>query len=112
MILHLHLKKEFFDAIKAGTKKFEYRAFDKYTYSWEVKRNVLYDQKAFSSIRLYCGYPHSTDSARILNRAYKGMTVDTITHHHFGDKPIKVFVIDVSEPLIWSLIRDVKKLET
>lgn len=89
-ILHLHLKGEYFDAIKNGSKTEEYRLVS----TWS---RVM--SKSFDEIRLYRGYPKSTDLERVLRRKFKGFTVKQIVHPHFGDAPVSVYAIDVTEAM-------------
>ncbi|ENQ7930089.1 ASCH domain-containing protein, partial [Escherichia coli] len=42
------------------------------------------------------GYPKRDDSSRRIDVPYDGYEVKTITHPHFGDKPVKVFAIKVN----------------
>lgn len=41
------------------------------------------------------GYPRKDDTSRRLDVKYSGYEIKTITHPHFGDKPVKVFAIKV-----------------
>lgn len=89
--LILPLKAEYFDAIRDGSKLEEYRLVNDY---W-IKRLV---GRSFSKIVLTKGYPKSGDAERRITRKWRGYVSKTITHPHFGDKPVDVFAIDVSEP--------------
>jgi hypothetical protein len=91
--LHLHLKGEYFDAIKRGEKTEEYRLNNPY---WSDL--IIRGQHEFTTIRLYRGYPKAGDTEKILDRAYNGHIIKTIQHKHFGPKPVVVFSIDVSVP--------------
>ena len=86
--LTLPLKREYFDAIKAGTKPEEFRLDTPYWRQRLVGRE--YDQ-----IVLTLGYPKADDTARRLVRPWRGFTIKTITHPHFGDDPVRVFAINV-----------------
>ena len=89
--LTLALKGEYFDEIKAGTKTEEYRLMG---YFWALRlENRRYDQ-----IILTRGYPKRTDAARRLVLPWRGYTIKTITHPHFGSAPVLVYAIDVSGP--------------
>jgi hypothetical protein len=90
--LTLALKAEFFDAIRDGSKLKEYRLVNEY---W-TKRLV---GRAFSSIVLTKGYPSRTEHQRRLRRAWRGYAVETITHPFFGPDPVRVYAIDVSQPI-------------
>jgi len=86
--LHLNLKAEYFDAIKDGSKLFEYRRCTPY---W-IKRLV---GKEFGRVFIKRGYPAHGDMDRTLVRAWAGYEVQTITHPHFGPDPVEVFAIRV-----------------
>lgn len=88
--LHLALKGEYFDAIKAGTKTEEYRLL---TLHWA---NRLED-RSYDRIVLTRGYPRRDDAARRLVLPWQGYTIKTITHPHFGPYPVTVYAIDVRE---------------
>lgn len=87
--LHLNLKAEYFDAIAAGDKTEEYRLMTPY---WQ-RRLAGRD---FAQIVLKKGYPSRGDTARQLTRPWAGLAVKTITHPHFGHKPVQVFAIKVN----------------
>lgn len=89
-VLHLPLKREYFEAIKAGTKTEEYRLCTQY---WSMRLIRPYDQ-----IVLTLGYPARDDHARRIVRPWRGYTIKTITHPHFGPEPVEVFAIDVRTP--------------
>lgn len=89
MQLHLPLKAEYFLAIQAGEKLEEYREVNPY---WS-KRLIGRDYK---SMVLTWGYPKGDDSARRIVLPYFGYVIKTLTHPHFGPKPLQVFAIDVS----------------
>ena len=86
--LVLNLKAEYFNAIKDGTKAEEYRLQTEY---W--KRRL--DNRVFSHIELRMGYPKRGDLSRIIVMPWRGMRSATITHPHFGNKPVSVFAIKV-----------------
>jgi hypothetical protein len=88
-ILRLHLKGEYFHAIKAGTKPFEYRLASK----WQKRL----ESKQWDVIHLYLGYPKEGDESRILRRKWSGFKVVTRTHPHFGPEPVEVCAIDVTK---------------
>jgi hypothetical protein len=87
--LHLSLKAEYFDAIRDGTKLKEYRLTTPY---WRRRLEM----RAYSRIVLTKGYPSRTEHHRRLTRAWRGYTIETITHPFFGPEPVNVFAIDVS----------------
>lgn len=86
--LHLNLKGEYFDAIKAGTKTHEFRLAEKWT-----KRLA---GKSFDRILIKRGYPKSGDTERIIERPWRGYELQTITHPHFGPSPVVVLAIRVN----------------
>lgn len=88
--LHLPLKGEYFDQIKAGDKEFEYRQNTPY---WRKRlRNRQYD-----NIVLTRGYPKRDDRERRMVLPFKGYHTEVITHPHFGAEPVEVFAIDVRQ---------------
>ena len=89
MILHLPLKREYFDAIKAGTKKFEYRLYNGY---WKKRIKG----KVFDGIVLTVGYPKRGDKDHRIERPWRGFDVIQITHPQFDDKEVTVFAIKVN----------------
>ena len=89
--LILPLKGIYFDQIKAGEKVLEYGLVTPF---WQKRLQG----QTFSKIILTRGYPKRDDLARRMERKWKGFTVQTITHEHFGPSPVSVFAIDVSEP--------------
>lgn len=90
--LTLPLKAEYFDAIKHGRKVEEYRLVTDY---WR-KRLV---GRSYDRIVLTKGYPSRDDHDRRLVLPWRGYTVKTITHPHFGPDPVEVFAIDVFAPI-------------
>lgn len=86
MNLHLNLKFEYFDAIKAGTKIFEYRDI---TPRWEKR---LIDRK-YTNIILKRAYPKKDDVESHIILPYRGYERQVIIHKHFGNKPKEVFAI-------------------
>jgi hypothetical protein len=86
--LHLNLKGEYFDQIKAGTKLFEYRLAAKW-----AKR---LEGKTFGCIYIKRGYPKTGDQERIIERPWRGFELQTRTHPHFGADPVEVFAIRVN----------------
>ena len=85
--LHLHLKAEYFDAIKRGEKTEEFRLFS----TWNGKLKTSYDK-----IILYRGYPKAGDHDKRMERPWRGWTLKTITHKHFGPEPVLVYAIRVN----------------
>ncbi|WP_313030384.1 ASCH domain-containing protein [Brucella sp.] len=94
MKLHLSLKREYFDAIKAGTKVEEYRLVTDY---WTKRLHNMWGSKlSFDGIVLTKGYPKREDTERRIELPWLGFVRKTITHPHFGPNPVEVFAIDVS----------------
>jgi hypothetical protein len=92
--LVLPLKREYFEQIKAGTKKDEFRLHNAF---WQ-KRLV---GKSFDRVILTLGYPKRDDHARRLVLPWNGYRECTIQHPLFGADPVFVFAIDVSgAPLV------------
>lgn len=90
--LHLNLKKEYFDAIVAGTKPFEYRLRSRF---W----SKIIEGKEFDKVLVKSGYPPAGDPNRISARKWLGYEIQTITHPHFGPDPVEVFAIHVGVAL-------------
>ena len=89
-ILHLNLKAEYFDQIKDGSKKEEYRLYNDY---W--RKRLLF--RKYAGILIKRGYPKRGDASKTIERLWRGWTIKEITHPHFGDKPVQVFAIRVNE---------------
>lgn len=88
-ILVLPIKREYFEQIRDGVKPEEFRLANDY---WR-KRLV---GQSFDAIELTLGYPARDNKERRLRKPWRGFIEKTITHPHFGDKPVQVFAIDVS----------------
>ena len=88
-ILHLNLKKQYFNEIKSGNKKFEYRLASPY---W--KKRIV--GREFDKIVLYSGYPRKDDRSRRITRRWAGYQIKIIRHDFFGPKPVEVFSIRVN----------------
>lgn len=86
--LTLPLNGVYFDQIKAGTKTEEYRLVTPYWSKRLVGRSYL-------SVVFTKGYPKADDRERRIKRIWRGYTVKTITHPHFGPDPVEVFAIFV-----------------
>lgn len=87
MKLHLHVKTCFFNAIKSGEKKKEYRLDNEY---WR-KRLIGRD---YDGILIYNAYLPG-DHNRIA-MPFVGWVLETITHPHFGPEPVRCFAIHVT----------------
>lgn len=92
-ILRLNLKREYWEAIRDGTKNYEYRQANLY---WMRRLS----SNTYDEIHLCLGYPNRGETERILKRRWVASPpVIKITHKHFGQRPVNVFAIDVSEAL-------------
>jgi hypothetical protein len=83
----------YFDQIRDGTKRDEYRRVGPY---WDKRlRSRSYDR-----VVLTRGYPKGggVEGVTRLTRQYYGWVVVRITHPHFGPEPVRVYAIDVSTP--------------
>lgn len=87
--LTLSLKAEYFHAIKAGTKPEEFRLRTPY---WRKRL----EGRTFDRIVLTLGYPAADNQERRLVLPWRGLRETTITHPHFGPKPVEVFAIKVA----------------
>ncbi len=90
--LILPLKREYFEAIREGTKTEEYRRCTPY---WQ--RRIASPFIPYERIVLTLGYPARDDLSRRLIRPWQGYAIKTITHPHFGPDPVKVYAINVQE---------------
>lgn len=84
--LILHVRKEYFNKIKNGEKKFEYRLFNDY---WKKRL----DNKEFDNVIIQLGYPKVSEKDKTLKFKYQGYKIEKIKHKEFGAKPVKVFAI-------------------
>lgn len=85
MILHMTIKRQYFDEIKAGVKKKEYREVKPF---WDKKLKG----KKYTHILFQNGY--RSDSPRIMVE-YKGYNVEEITHPFFNNITLNVYAIDL-----------------
>lgn len=85
-ILTLNLKKEYFEDIKNGLKKEEYRIVKPY---WE-KRLI---GKNYDKVIVKMGYPKNDEVDKILEFTWSGFIKKEITHREFGSDPVWVFAI-------------------
>ena len=88
MDLVLPLKAEYFNEIKSGKKTEEYRLCNDY---WEKRL----EHRHYSRVVLMLGYPKKSDSEKRIIKPYRGFVKRTITHPHFGTKPVQVYAIAV-----------------
>lgn len=87
--LILHVKREYWEQMRDGVKRREYRLATPY---WE-KRLVW---RSYAEVEIWCGYPPASDTSKLLRFVWRGCYRETITHPHFGAEPVEVFSIDVS----------------
>lgn len=87
-ILILNLKREYFEEIKTGIKKEEYRLCTPY---WKKRL----ENKNFEDLIIRLGYPKRGDKEKELTFPYKGYEIKIITHPHFGNVPAKVYAIKI-----------------
>lgn len=87
--LFLPLKREYFEAIRDGSKTEEYRLVGKY---WDGRLNG----RTFARVILTLGYPARDNHERRLVLPWRGYTIKTITHPHFGPHPVEVYAIKVA----------------
>ena len=93
MDLQIALKGEYFDAIQRGEKTEEYRLVTPY---WTARLSG----RDYDNLILTRGYPKRGDDSRRMDFEFRRPVIKTITHPHFGDKPVEVFAIPVGhEPL-------------
>lgn len=85
-VLHLNLKKKYFQEIQEGQKKEEFRLYKNF---W--KQRLL--NKEYDEIHIKLGFPKKGDSLRILIFPWRGFQIKEILHPEFGSKPVKVFSI-------------------
>lgn len=86
--LILPVKREYFEQMRDGAKRAEYRLVTEY---W--RRRLL--GRTYSHVIITLGYPKKDDHARRLVFPWRGYITETITHPHFGPAPVTVFAIKV-----------------
>jgi hypothetical protein len=91
MKLHLHVKTEYFNAIKAGTKITENRLVNDYWTKRLVGRN-------YDAVVVYNAYKAGAENR--LEFPWNRWDTQTIVHKHFGQNPVDVFVIKLKANLI------------
>jgi len=90
--LVLPLRAEFFNAIKAGTKREEFRRRSRY---WQTR----IEGRTFDRVVLTLGYPARDDHERRLVLPWRGVRLTTIEHALFGPQPVEVYAIQVAPDL-------------
>lgn len=89
-ILHLAVKRVYFDSIKAGTKGEEYRLVTPY---W-TKR---IEGRVYDMICITLGYSAAGDMERTLMFLWNGYKRKRITHPHFGPNEVEVYAIYLTD---------------
>jgi hypothetical protein len=92
--LCLHVRRKYFEEIKAGKKKWEYRRASPY---WT---NRIFDQSKgnYGRIIIYDGYPPKSEYPdRRLVFSPGEILEQTITHPEFGPDPVNVIAIELPE---------------
>lgn len=94
-VLTIPVKGIYFDQIKAGTKLHEYRLRTPY---WAKRLRM----REYDRIVLTRGYPKGggVEGITRLTREWRGFTVGTIQHNHFGPDTVEIYAIDVSTPTL------------
>jgi hypothetical protein len=99
--LHLHVKTEYFEAVKRGEKTEEYRLRNTY---WMKRLFHWYGAdgyapsgvaKVFDGVVIHNAYKSGDDNR--LTFPWRGFTIRTITHPHFGSEPVAVFAIKLEK---------------
>jgi len=80
-ILHLNLKKKWFDEIKSGEKTVELRRVSDYWRKRLIGRH--YDEN-----HIKCGYPKRSDTSKILRRKWRCVARETLLHPEFGPESV------------------------
>lgn len=96
MKLHLHVKTEYFNRIRDGSKVEEYRLHTAY---W-VKRLVEISsgaKRAFDGIVIYNAYKPGPENR--MEFPWRGWNLKGITHPHFGPDEVTVFAIKLEGAL-------------
>ncbi len=90
--LVLNLKRVYFDSIREGDKREEYRLCTLYWHRRLVGR-------VYETIEIRLGYPAANQQDKIMKFAWHGCKRIKITHPHFGPNQVDVYAIDLSERL-------------
>lgn len=88
-----NLKKIYFDAIKSGEKKEEYREKKEF---WTKRLS----SKEFDVVIIKLGYPKKgADEGKVLYFKWNGFVEKTIQHEVFDNETVDVYAIDLTTPL-------------
>lgn len=90
-ILKLAVRKEYFEQIKAGIKKEEYRLIKPY---WIKRLAKEYDQ-----VWITLGYPKNAEKEKILKFKYRGFEIKKMRHKEFGAYDVEVYAIKLGEKI-------------
>jgi hypothetical protein len=95
MNIIFNVRKEYFDQIKSGEKKEEYRSLKSY---WLKRLAMKYNPVSSSmespeKIIIRCGYPKKGDASRELIFPWRGYEIKPIVHKEFGGEPTRVIAI-------------------
>lgn len=92
-VLTIPVKGVYFDQIRDGTKRDEYRLVNDY---WRKRL----EGRSYDSVVLTRGYPKAggIEGQTRITRHWRGFRQQLLTHEHFGPDQVQVFAIDVSEP--------------
>ena len=88
--LVLHVKRKYFDMIRDGEKKFEYRIYGDY---WKKRL----ENKEFEMVIIADGYPAKCEKERWLSFPYTGYEINTICHAEWDHELKEVFAIRLSK---------------
>jgi hypothetical protein len=93
MNLVLHVKSEWFDLIKVGFKKEEYRLVKPY---WISRLSG----KDFDGIKILKGYPRMKiwDDEKMMQFPWNGYEIKMVKSPEFGDHLVQVFAIKLVRP--------------
>jgi ASC-1-like (ASCH) protein len=89
-VLHLHVKKQYFDEVKSGKKRSEYRIVCDY---WKKQIEGM----QFDLIAYHFAYPKKDDLTATIYLKWNGYEKGYVRHPHFGRETKFVYIIDVSE---------------
>lgn len=88
--LTLHVNRKYFEQIKSGEKKYEYRLKSAY---WKKRlKNKEYDQ-----VVIKLGYPKNHERDKTITFGWNSYDEVEITHPHFGESPVAVYAILLTE---------------
>lgn len=88
-ILTLAVNKKYFEQIKSGIKKEEYRLLKKH---W-ITRIVNKPSNFYDFIVIQLGYPPKGTKEKQLFFFWRGYEIKKITHEHFGENEVEVIAI-------------------